>query len=440
MPALYDPCLSLPDTPSGRQRGYLMPDFLPYLLIALAFLGLLAVVLEEVIHVNKAQVVLFLGALSWVLLFAFSSDTHTHELVQEGLQENIGEIASLWLFLLAAMTFVAYLNKKGLIESLIYRFLPRQVSERKLLIMAGLFSFVFSSLADNITATLISVALILSLNLSAAKTLRFATVVVFAVNSGGVAMITGDVTTLMIFLAGKVSITNLLLLSLPALTAVLLLAAMLSWSLRDHAIIQHKENDLARVDLAIAAIFILTILATIAGNVMFDIPPVLSFLTGLSVMFLVARAYGEDTENHPILNYIRQIEFDTLLFFLGILLIVGSLKEIHALDSFVALYQHMPAWAANYLMGLLSAVIDNVPLTAALLKADVTMTLQEWMALTYAVGVGGSLLIIGSAAGIVAMSKIDELTFGSYLKFFIALIIAYSVGYSSVLLLGHYVL
>jgi Na+/H+ antiporter NhaD/arsenite permease-like protein len=417
-----------------------MPDFLPYLLIALAFLGLLAVVLEEVIHVNKAQVVLFLGALSWVLLFAFSSDTHTHELVQEGLQENIGEIASLWLFLLAAMTFVAYLNKKGLIESLIYRFLPRQVSERKLLIMAGLFSFVFSSLADNITATLISVALILSLNLSAAKTLRFATVVVFAVNSGGVAMITGDVTTLMIFLAGKVSITNLLLLSLPALTAVLLLAAMLSWSLRDHAIIQHKENDLARVDLAIAAIFILTILATIAGNVMFDIPPVLSFLTGLSVMFLVARAYGEDTENHPILNYIRQIEFDTLLFFLGILLIVGSLKEIHALDSFVALYQHMPAWAANYLMGLLSAVIDNGPLTAALLKADVTMTLQEWMALTYAVGVGGSLLIIGSAAGIVAMSKIDELTFGSYLKFFIALIIAYSVGYSSVLLLGHYVL
>lgn len=417
-----------------------MPDFLPYLLIILAFLGLLAVVLEEVIHVNKAQVVLFLGALSWVLLFAFSSDTHTHALVQEGLQENIGEIASLWLFLLAAMTFVAYLNKKGLIESLIYRFLPRQVSERKLLIMAGLFSFVFSSLADNITATLISVALILSLNLSAVKTLRFATVVVFAVNSGGVAMITGDVTTLMIFLAGKVSITNLLLLSLPALTAVLLLAGMLSWSLRDQAVIQHKENELANVDLAIAAIFILTILATIAGNVMFDIPPVLSFLTGLSIMFLVARAYGEDTENHPILNYIRQIEFDTLLFFLGILLIVGSLKEIHALDSFVALYQHMPAWAANYLMGLLSAVIDNVPLTAALLKADVTMTLQEWMALTYAVGVGGSLLIIGSAAGIVAMSKIDELTFGSYLKFFFALITAYSVGYGSVLLLGNYLL
>ncbi len=417
-----------------------MPDILPYILVALAIAGLLAVVLEEVIHVNKAQVVLFLGALSWVLLFAFSADGHVHEKVQEGLQENIGEIASLWLFLLAAMTFVAYLNKKGLIESLIYRFLPSSISERKLLLLTGLFSFAFSSLADNITATLISIALILSLNLPASKTLRFATVVVFAVNSGGVAMITGDVTTLMIFLAGKVSITNLLWLSFPALVAVVLLATMLSWPLREQAVIEHKESELAQVDLAIAGVFVLTILATIAGNVLFDIPPVLSFLTGLSVMFLLARAYGEDTENHPILNYIRQIEFDTLLFFLGILLLVGSLKEIHALDSFVSLYSHLPAWAANYLMGLLSSVIDNVPLTAALLKADVSMTLQEWMALTYAVGVGGSLLIIGSAAGIVAMSKVNELTFGSYMKYFVALIIAYSVGYISVLGLGQLII
>ena len=413
-----------------------MPDFLPYVLIALALLGLLGVILEEVIHINKAQVVLFLGALSWVLLFMFSPNEETHALVREGLDENIAEIASLWLFLLAAMTFVAYLNKKGLIESLIYRFLPQQVSERKLLIMTGLFAFVFSSLADNITATLISVALILSLNLPAKKTLRFATVAVFSVNSGGVSMITGDVTTLMIFLDGKVTITNLLFLSVPALCAVLLLAFMLSLPLKDVAVINHKKNDLARVDLVIGAVFMLTILSTIGGNVLFDIPPVLSFLTGMSVMFLVARAYGEDTENHPILNYIRQIEFDTLLFFLGILLIVGSLKEIHALKSFVSLYEIMPAWAANYLMGLLSSVIDNVPLTAALLKADVTMSLQEWMALTYAVGVGGSLLIIGSSAGIVAMSKINELTFGSYLKFLLALLIAYTFGHSSTLLLG----
>ncbi len=412
-----------------------MESFLDLTLITLALLGLASVVLEEVIHINKAQSVLFFGCVSWMLLFIFSGPEEQMS-VSHGLQENIGEIAGLWLFLLAAMTFVVYLNKKGLIESLIYRVLPAEITEKHLLLLTGAFAFVFSSLADNITATLISVALILSLNLPTRKTLRFATLVVFAVNSGGVAMITGDVTTLMIFLANKASITNLLLLSLPAAIAVGALALLLSRPLTDTVTISKKNQTAQTVDLAIAAVFLLTIISTIVGNVAFGIPPVLCFLTGLSVMFLLARAFGEDTENHPILNYIRHIEFDTLMFFLGILLLVGALKEIHALDSFVRLYDLLPAWAANYLMGLLSALIDNVPLTAALLKADVTMSLAEWLSLTYAVGVGGSLLVIGSAAGIVAMSKINELTFGSYLRYVFPLLLAYSLGYGGVLLLG----
>src|SRR5690606_2096368 len=149
----------------------------------------------------------------WVLLFIFTPQETEHLQIIRGLEENISEIASLWLFLVAAMTFVAYLNKKGLIKSIIYRLLPREMSERKLLFLIATFSFLFSSLADNVTATLVSVALVLSLQLPLAKTLRFAAVVVFAINSGGVAMITGDVTTLMIFLAGKVNIIDLLILS-----------------------------------------------------------------------------------------------------------------------------------------------------------------------------------------------------------------------------------
>ena len=413
-----------------------MPDFLSIAIIGLAFTGLLFVILEDIIHVNKAQTVLFFGTLAWLLLFMFSGGDAHHAEIMSGLYENIAEIAGLWLFLLAAMTFVVYLNKKGLIESIIYRFLPAQITERKLLFFIALFAFVFSSLADNITATLISVALILSLNLNAKKTIRFATVVIFAVNSGGVSMITGDVTTLMIFLQGKASITNLLLLSIPALIAVLFLATLLSLSMRDLISIELKTDNHEPVDVAIAIVFVGTIISTIACNILFDIPPVLTFLFGLSVMFLIARAFGEDTENDPILNYIRQIEFDTLLFFLGILLLVGALKEVHALESFVHIYDLMPIWMANYVMGILSAIIDNVPLTAALLKSDVTMTAQQWLSLTYAVGVGGSMLIIGSAAGIVAMSKIQALTFVSYFKYIIVLFFAYTLGYGASILLG----
>lgn len=416
-----------------------MPDFLPYFIIAFAVSGLLCVIFEEVIHISKSITVLCFGTFSWILLFAATASGEEHSRVVQGLDENIGEIASLWLFLTAAMTFVAYLNKKGLIESLIYKFLPNRISERALLLLTGGFAFIFSSLADNITATLISITLVLSLNLTPQKTLRFAVVVIFAVNSGGVSMITGDVTTLMIFLDNKATITNLLFLSIPAVFAVLLLMTVLARPLSETVLLSKESQSLERVDIVVAVIFISTILSTIALNVYFGIPPVLTFLGGLSLMFFTAHLMGEDSTDHPIMDYVRRIEFDTLMFFLGILLLVGALKEIHALDSFVRLYDFLPAWQANYLMGLLSALIDNVPLTAALLKSDVIMSSAEWLALTYAVGVGGSLLVVGSAAGIVAMSKVSELTFASYLKFILALLFAYTAGYLGSLGLGYWI-
>jgi Na+/H+ antiporter NhaD/arsenite permease-like protein len=408
-----------------------------WLLVVMAVAAFLGVVFEELIHVNKAKVVLFFGALAWMVLFVAAPDEVFRERVHEALNENITDIAGLWLFLLATMTFVAYLNKKGLIENIIYSILPGQVTERKLLFLTGLFCFVFSSIADNITATLVSVALVLSLKMELRKTLRFATLVVFAVNSGGVAMITGDVTTLMIFLADKVEITHLLMLSGPALLAVLLLAVLLSVGLNGEVVIEKASlQPLRGVDQFIGLLFLLTILGTIVGSLLYSIPPVLTFLTGLSLMFLIARFFNEDIENDPILEYVRAIEFETLLFFLGVLLLVGMLQFIGVLQGLTALYDMVPVIVANFLMGILSALIDNVPLTAALLKADLQMSTADWMGLTYAVGVGGSLLIIGSAAGIVAMSKLPGLTFLTYMRSFGLLLAAFVFGYISVYGLG----
>ncbi len=408
-------------------------------LIIIAVLALLGVIFEELTHINKAKVTLFFGTLSWILLFLSSGSEGETSATATGLAESIAEIASLWLFLVAAMTFVAYLNKKGMIENLIYLIMPKQVSERKLLFLTGLFCFIFSSLADNITATLVSCSLILSLNLELKKRLQFITLVVFAVNSGGVSLITGDVTTLMIFLAKKVEILTLLTLAIPASITVFILAVFLSRGLTGTVTLSSTRSEIRPVDTVISILFLLTILCTIAGNALFSIPPVLTFLFGLSMMFLASQFLSDDSDLDPILDYIRIIEFETLLFFLGILLLVGTLKEIHALDSFVAIYDVLPPLYANYLMGIISAVIDNVPLTAALLKAGIEMSPGEWMGLTYAVGVGGSLLIIGSAAGIVAMSKIEGLTFGAYLRYLAHLLAAYTLGYAGVYMLGSFI-
>ncbi|QJD70662.1 sodium:proton antiporter NhaD [Marinobacterium sp. LSUCC0821] len=407
-------------------------------LLSLALLALLSIVLEEVIHVNKAKSTLFLGTLSWILIFLFPEPGVTHEMLREQLDENLLEIAGLWLFLMAAMTFVAFLNHQGLIETLIYKLLPRRISERKLIYLVAIFSFAFSSLADNITATLVCIALVLSLRLDRRKTLRFAVLVVFAVNSGGVSLITGDVTTLMIFMAGKVHIQDLLFLSIPSLLSTMLLATLLSRPLNGVAEIIPTPRKDDRVGKIIAFVFLLTILSTIVLNVIAGIPPVLTFLFGLSMMFLLGRFMYHDDQRENLLDYVRRIEFDTLMFFLGILLLVGMMKEIGVLDSLVGIYQMMPVAAANLTMGVFSALVDNVPLTAALLKSGVQMSTGDWLSLTYSVGVGGSLLVIGSAAGIVAMSKVEILTFGTYARYVLFLTIAFISGFIGSYFVGHY--
>lgn len=403
------------------------------ILLVLVALGFLSIVIEDIVHIDKAKTTLFFGSLVWVLYFIVPPGHLESAELMEALNENLLDIATLWLFLMAAMTFVAYLSSKGLIDGIVNRMLPEKLSERTLMMITGLFAFIFSSMADNVTCTLVCITVLLSLKLPTDKLMRYVVLVVFSTNAGGAALITGDVTTLMIFLAGKVAIPNLLLLVLPAMTAVLVLAWMLSLSLKSELTFEKHDYHFSRGDVMIGGLFFLTILGTIGGNVAFGIPPVLSFLFGLSLMFMVVQFMNRD---EPILDYVRRIEFDTLLFFLGVLLLVGMLKELGVLSYFPELYQYMPAMVANFVVGLLSALFDNVPLTAALLKSGIDMDLREWLTLTYAVGVGGSLLAIGSAAGVVAMSKVEGLTFGTYLRYSGYLLVAYSVGFAGVVAVG----
>ncbi|MBB1270884.1 sodium:proton antiporter NhaD [Shewanella sp. SR44-3] len=405
-------------------------------LILLAVLALLSIVLEEVTHINKAKTTLFLGCIAWVSLFIASGDPEQTKIVAEELNENLLEIATLWLFLMSTMTFVAYLNAKGMIQIMVQKLFPQRVSVRMLMIQVAMFSLFLSAICDNVTATLVSLGLLTTFKLDKQMRRRMAVLIIFAVNSGGVALITGDVTTLMIFLAGKVHISDLLVLFVPAAVSVMLLAVLFSLKAEGEVKTTPIKQQYRTIDVVIAGIFFLTIVMTMALNVFFSIPPVLTFLTGLSVMFLVGHMSRPDKEETQVLEYIRQVEFDTLLFFLGILLLVGMLKVIGTLDLLAQVYSMYDPNISNFFTGMGSALLDNVPLTAALLKADPVLTTVEWLGLTYSVGVGGSLLVIGSASGIIAMSKVKELTFVSYLKYVPALMLCYCVGYALTLFMA----
>ncbi|RVU32307.1 sodium:proton antiporter NhaD [Neptunomonas marina] len=406
-----------------------------YLILGLIGLAFVLIVLEDVIHLNKAKSTLFIGTLVWILAFIFPQG-HIHE-IKEGLNEQLLEIATLWLFLMAAMTYVAYLNQKGLITQLVYRLLPNQLKLSQLMMLIALLALGFSSLADNITASLIMLSLLASLNLDKRTTLKFATLIVFAVNSGGVSLITGDVTTLMIFLADKVTVTNLFILIPPAAFGVVILVLCLMRGCSEEVTLPKFKRPIARSDQLIAVLFLATIISTLTFSILWQVPPVLTFLFGLSVMFIVHRLIHKDEAKPNILEYVRDIEFDTLLFFLGVLLLVGMLRELSVLELLPQLYTVMPAYIANFIVGILSALVDNVPLTAAILQSGVEMTLSDWLGLTYAVGVGGSILIIGSAAGVIALSKLEVLSFISYLRFIHWLLVAYSAGYLAVLAISH---
>lgn len=406
-------------------------------LILLAVLALLSIIFEEVTHLNKAKTTLFFGCISWIALFIAAGDPAHEKIVAHELNENLLEIATLWLFLMSTMTFVAYLNAKGMIQIMVQKLFPQKVSVRMLMIQVALFALILSAFCDNVTATLVSLGLLTTFKLDKQMRRRMAVLIIFAVNSGGVALITGDVTTLMIFLGGHVHISELLLLFIPAAVSVLLLATLFSLKAQGVVSTTPIKQSYQTVDVLIAIVFFCTILLTMLLNILFGIPPVLTFLTGLSVMFLIGHTTRSNSEEIKILEYIRQVEYDTLLFFLGILLLVGMLKEIGTLDMLTQAYTMFNPNISNFVTGMGSALIDNVPLTAALLKADPVLSTPEWLGLTYSVGVGGSLLVIGSAAGIVAMSKVKELTFVSYLKYVPALFLCYSVGYALTLFLAN---
>jgi Na+/H+ antiporter NhaD/arsenite permease-like protein len=406
-----------------------MPGLLDIVLVSFALLALMGVVFEEVIHINKAKTTLFFGSLSWLVMFMFSGDHRAQDTMLEKLNENLLEIATLWLFLMATMTFVAYLNAKGIVQTVVQRLCPAQMSKRMLMILVALFAMLLSMVCDNVTATLVTLGLVQAFNVDNRTRIKLAVLVVFAVNSGGVALITGDVTTLMIFLGGHVTMPQLFTLVMPAVCGVLVLAALMFPGVTGTVTTEKDPRQFTGMDWAIVGTFFSTILCTMLFNFFFHVPPVLTFLVGLSVMFFIGHFMQMDKEETRILEYVRQIEYETLLFFLGILLLVGMLKEIGTLDILTNFYVQVAPAYANYMMGLFSALIDNVPLTAALLKSDPELPIAEWLALTYGVGVGGSLLAIGSASGIIAMSKVKGLTFGSFLRYTPLVLIAYTSGY-----------
>lgn len=401
----------------------------------------LAVMGEEFIHLRKSKPVILAAGLIWLInaILVSGSDPAQSEQLEIVLEHNLLEYASLMLFLLVAMTYINAMTERNVFEALRAWLVSRNFSYQQLFWITGFLAFFLSPIADNLTTALLMGAVCLSVGAGSPKFVALACVnVVVAANAGGAFSPFGDITTLMVWQSGKASFFEFLVLFIPSVVNFLVPAAIMSFAVpKDLPASVEDRVELKRGALIICGLFLCTIATAVAFEQFLHLPPYLGMMTGLSYLFfygyymnLTTRTSSQAFEQFNIFNEVAQAEWDTLFFFFGVIFCVGGLGFIGYLEIVSSyLYLDMGPSFANITLGLISAVVDNIPVMFAVLTMDPEMDLFQWLLITLATGTGGSLLSIGSAAGVALMGQARGVyTFFSHLKWIWAIALGYAAS------------
>lgn len=421
---------------------------------------------EEKLHLRKSKPVMVGAGIIWILVAIAYYHNGSSPEVAEKLRNVLLEYAELFLFLLSAMSFVNAMVERNVFEALRARLIRMRLSVRGIYWTTGAIAFCLSPIADNLTTALVVGTVAISTLRHDRKTTIGALVsIVVAANAGGVFSPFGDITTLMVWQKGMVGFGQFFRLFLPALISWLIPAAIISFTLPSrHAQSNMQAARLRKGAWVVIGLFLLTIAATIYLDHALHLQPFLGMMMGLGLLnfysyFLhaaEARILANDasngtssgkelsTQNAPqkpfdIFGILEKVEWDTLLFFYGIMFCIAGIGAIGYLQALShLLYNGFGNTPANILIGLLSAIVDNIPLTFAVLSMHPTMSTGQWLLVTFAAGTGGSLLSIGSAAGVALMGiGQGRYTFLSHLKWTWAIFLGFAAGIAAHMLLNH---
>jgi NhaD family Na+/H+ antiporter len=418
-----------------------------YLALALFVLAYLAVIAEEFTHLRKSKPVVLAAGMIWALIgwvYAQNGDDHS---VAAAVRLNLLDFGELMLFLLAAITYINALEERGVFEALRVWLTRRGFSYRQLFWITGVLAFLISGVADNLTTALVMCAVVLAVGTGNPRFVSIACVsIVVAANAGGAFTPFGDITTLMVWQKGKVDFLGFFYLFIPSAVNYLVPAALMHFAVpTGRPAPVPAQRTLKRGARRIVALFFLTIATAVAFHHFLHLPPVLGMMTGLAYLKLFGfflrithgrsrrRANGnEENLGDPVpfdvFRNVARVEWDTLFFFYGVVMCVGALGFIGYLElASQFLYQDLGATTANVLVGLASAVLDNIPLMFAVLDMNPNLSTGQWLLITLTAGVGGSLLSIGSAAGVALMGQArGTYTFFSHLKWTPAIALGYA--------------
>ena len=408
-----------------------------WLLLTIFVVGYYFIAAEEKYHINKAKPALFTGTFMFVLLGAYYAinDLNFGAFDTE-IAHLILEIAEIFFFLFVAMTFIEALIERNVFDALKEKLVEAGYGYRKLFWITGLLAFFISPVADNLTTALILSTVLITIEKENKAFLVPAAInIVVAANAGGAWSPFGDITTLMAWSAGKGAFIDFIYLFPSAIIGWAITGFLLSRFVPEGApariegaekVVIHKGGKV------IIGLGVFTIAIAVLGKQIMHLPPMWGMLFGLSVLQLYAYTLKK-YHDHDIQIYksVAKIENDTLLFFFGILAAVGALHFAGFLGHAAHLYTMFDPTYVNIGVGFLSAIVDNVPVMSAVLKAAPDIAHSQWMLVTLTAGVGGSLISFGSAAGVGVMGKLHGIyTFGTHMKFAWTILVGYIVSVS----------
>ena len=398
-----------------------------FLIIATFVVGYIAIALEHSIRINKAASALITGVLCWTFYILF---TPVKETVVDTLLHHLGDLSQILFFLLGAMTIVELIDAHDGFEIITKRITTK--NKKKLLWIIGLLTFFLSAVLDNLTTAIVMVSLIRKLIADKKDRFLFAGAIVIAANAGGAWSPIGDVTTTMLWIGGQITATNIIVkLILPSLACMILPILTMQFFLKGEVQTPQEEPDAAETPnqlhrnivffSGIGVLLMVPIFKTLT-----HLPPFMGILLGLGILWIIVEILHSDKDEQDRKQYtvayaLRKIDSPSILFFLGILLAIAALEstgQLHHLAQ--AMDENIKDQNLIVMsIGLLSSIVDNVPLVAASMGM---YTLQQyptdhyfWEFLAYCTGTGGSVLIIGSAAGVAVMG-IEKIDFVWYLK------------------------
>ncbi|MGM7448147.1 sodium:proton antiporter NhaD [Idiomarina sp. ST20R2A10] len=428
-----------------------------YAAIVIFILAYILVMGEEKLHMRKSKPVLVAAGVIWILIgFVYTGDNAV--LAEEAFRENLLKFAELMLFLLVAMTYINALEERRLFDALSAWLMKKGFTYRKLFWITGFLAFFISPIADNLTTALLMSAVVMKVAEGNKKFVALCcSSIVIAVNAAGAFSPFGDITTLMVWQSGKVEFTEFLQLFVPALVNYLIPAIIMSFFIENKSpTTLHTEVELKRGALRITFLFLLTVATAVACHIWLELPPVLGMMMGLGYLqffgyFLrmtlpgslarkraMAEREGDQKRLQQlggvvpfdVFSRVSRAEWDTLLFFYGIVLCVGGLGFMGYLGLLSeSLYGGLDPTIANSILGVVSALVDNIPVMFAVLSMDPEMSTGHWLLITLACCTGGSLLSIGSASGVALMGQArGYYTFMSHLKWTPVIAIGYAAS------------